>query len=217
MAAVSPYRLLAILLAASCFIAGAEAQVSSRSKGAPLQARIPDSVATTPSPAKPPGAAVSEFTLGIPDVIRISVWKNPELSQTVTIGPDGFISITLLGDVRVAGMTTDQLSRLLTDRFGSYIVNPQVTVSVVEIHSRQVYVMGQVAKPGGYPILGATSVLQILAEAGGLSTFANRKGIYVLRSENGHVARHPFNYANVIHGKGDQNLTLQPGDTVVVP
>ncbi len=209
-----------LIVSASITCCG-NAQVSgtARGPGASIGYQMPKADAALKSslPVEKATAEPSEFTLGVPDVIHINVWKNPELSETVTIRPDGFISLVLLGDVRVAGLTTSQLSGLLMDRFASFIVKPQVTVSVVEIHSRQVYVMGQVAKPGGFPLVGSTNVLQILAEAGGLSTFANRKGIYVLRSENGHVARHPFNYAQVIHGKSEQNLTLQPGDTVVVP
>ena len=159
----------------------------------------------------------SEFSLGVPDVIHINVWKNSDLSQTVSIGPDGFISLALLGDLQVAGLTTNQLSRLLTERFSSFIVNPLVTVSLVEVHSRQVYVMGQVAKPGEYPIASTTSALQMIAQCGGVTTFANRKAIYILRLDNGHVSRIPFNYRNVIRGKGQEDIILQPGDTLVVP
>jgi len=159
----------------------------------------------------------SQYPLGVPDVIHINVWKNSDLSQTVSIGPDGFISLALLGDLQVAGLTTNQLSRLLTERFSSFIVNPLVTVSVVEVHSRQVYVMGQVAKPGEYPIASTTSALQVIAQCGGVTTFANRKAIYILRQDNGHVSRIPFNYRNVIRGRGQEDIVLQPGDTVVVP
>jgi polysaccharide export outer membrane protein len=162
-------------------------------------------------------ALVSQYTVGVADVLHVNVWKNPDLSQSVTVGPDGFVSLALLGDVKVVGLTTSELGQMLTNRLTAFIVTPQVTVSVAEIRSRQVYVMGQVAKPGGYPLIGQMSVLQMLAQAGGLNTFANRKGIYVLRPANGHTQKLSFNYVKVIHGKGDQNIDLLPGDSVIVP
>ncbi len=159
----------------------------------------------------------SRYTLGVSDVIRVNVWKNNDLSQTVTVGPDGFVSLPLLGDVHVVGMTANQVALALRSKLNSYMVNPEVTVSVVDIRSRQVYVMGQVAKPGGYPLVAPVNVLQMIAQAGGLSTFANRKNIYVLRATNGHTQKLLFNYSKVIRGDSEQNYTLQPGDTVVVP
>jgi len=162
-------------------------------------------------------SGVSQYTLGVADVIRVNVWKNTDISQTVTIGPDGFVSLPLLGDVHVAGMTTNQLALALTSKLSSYMVSPQVTVSVVEIRSRQVYVMGQVGKPGGYPLIAPITVLQLIAQAGGLNTFANRKNIYVLRAANGHAQKLLFNYSKVIRGDSRQNINLQPGDTVIVP
>jgi polysaccharide export outer membrane protein len=159
----------------------------------------------------------SQFTLGAADVIHINVWKNADLSQTVTVGPDGFVSLPLLGDVHVAGMTTNQMAQLITLRLSSYVVSAQVTVSVIDVRSRQVYVMGQVGKPGGYPLVAPLTVLQVLAEAGGLNTFANRKGIFILRGSNGDTQRLKFNYTNAIHGDVKQNISLKPGDTVIVP
>ncbi len=161
--------------------------------------------------------ATSQFVLGKSDVIRVNVWKNLELSQTVTVGPDGFVSLPLLGDVQVAGLTADRLGKVLAVKLSSYILNPQVTVSVVEIRSRQVFILGQVSKPGGFPLVTPIRVLQLIAQAGGLTNYANRKGIVVLRPDNGGVARLPFNFNKVVHGDDKQNIELQPGDTVVVP
>jgi polysaccharide export outer membrane protein len=159
----------------------------------------------------------SQFILGAADVVRINVWKDVELSQTVTVGPDGFVSLPLLGDVQVAGMTADQLGKALAARLTTYIVNPRVTVSVVDIRSRQVYILGQVSKPGGFPLVAPTNVLQLIASAGGLTNYANRKGIVVLRQSKEGTKKIRFNYNNVTHGDGTQNISLQPGDTVVVP
>jgi polysaccharide export outer membrane protein len=172
------------------------------------------------APGLAPPEATSQFLLGPADVLRINVWKSLELSQTVTVGPDGFVSLPLLGDVHVAGMTANQLGQILTKQLGSYIVSPQVTVSVIEIRSRQVYVLGQVNKPGGYPLIGPVTVLQLIAEAGGLNTYANRKAIVILRPPKDNkdgMEKINFNYNSVIHGNSKQNIQLQPGDTVVVP
>ncbi|WP_446744398.1 polysaccharide biosynthesis/export family protein [Silvibacterium acidisoli] len=184
---------------------------------APVEAR-PGGSADLQSgkPAKAPGE-VSQYLIGPADVIHISVWKNNDLSQTVTVGPDGFVSLPLLGDVHVAGMTANQLSEMLGERLASYVVKAQVTVSVVEIRSRQVYVMGQVGKPGGYPLIAPITVLQVIAQAGGLSVFAHRKGILVLRESAGTTQRLKFDYVAALNGDVKQNIVLQPGDTVVVP
>lgn len=177
----------------------------------------PDSTRAASNTVPGASAIASQFVLGTADVIKISVWKNADLSQTVTIGPDGFVSVPLLGDVHVAGMTANQLAQDLKSRLSSYILNAQVTVSVVDIRSRQVYVTGQVGKPGGYPLIVPVSVLQLIAQAGGLNTFANRKDIVILRGSGGHVERLKFNYNSAVRGDPKQNITLQAGDTVIVP
>jgi polysaccharide export outer membrane protein len=160
---------------------------------------------------------LSQYAIGPADVLHINVWKNAELSQTLTVDPDGFISVPLLGDIHVAGLTTNQLATQLASSYKSYVVSPQVTVSVTDIRSRQVYVMGQVGKAGGYPLIAPISVLQLIAQAGGLNTYAKRKDIYVLRAQNGQTQKLPFNYEKVTHGDTKQNIMLQPGDTVIVP
>jgi polysaccharide export outer membrane protein len=159
----------------------------------------------------------SQYTIGVADVLRINVWKNADLSQTVIVDPDGFVSLPLLGNVNVAGLSTNQLGTLLTGKYASYVVTPQVTVSVVDIRSREVFVMGQVGKAGSYPLLAPITVLQLLAQAGGLTPYAKRKSIYVLRASMGHSEKIPFNYVKVLHGDSKANIQLQPGDTVIVP
>jgi polysaccharide export outer membrane protein len=114
-------------------------------------------------------------------------------------------------------MTANQLAQDLSSRLSFYVVSAQVTVSVVDIRSRQVYVTGQVGKPGGYPLIAPTTVLQLIAQAGGLNTFANRKGILILRGTKGDIQRLKFNYINAVRGDVKQNIDLQPGDTVIVP
>lgn len=190
---------------------GAQALISTGTKTAPAE-DVSHASATTSI-----GAATSRYTLGAADNIRVNVWKNNDLSQTATIGPDGFISLPLLGDVHAAGLTADQLAKELTSRLTSYMVNAQVTVSVVEIRSRQVFITGQVGKPGAYPLIVPITVLQLIAQAGGLNTFASRKGIFILRGTTGNVQRLKFNYTSAIHGDVKQNINLQPGDTVIIP
>lgn len=160
--------------------------------------------------------ATSQYLLGVSDVIRVNVWKSPDLSQTVTVGPDGFVSLPLLGDIHAAGMTSNQLAKDLGTRLGSYVVSAQVTVSVVDFRSRQVFVTGQVGKPGAYSLIAPISVLQLIAQAGGLNAFANRKAIFVLRAGNG-MEKLKFNYTSAIKGDTKQNINLLPGDTVIVP
>jgi polysaccharide export outer membrane protein len=188
------------------------------------QALISAGTKTTPAEEASHTAAVagivtasSRYALGAADVIRVNVWKNNDLSQTVTIGPDGFISLPLLGDVHAAGLTADQLAKDLISKLTSYVVNAQVTVSVVEIRSRQVFITGQIGKPGAYPLIVPITVLQLIAQAGGLNTFASRKGIFILRGTTGNVQRLKFNYTGAIHGDVRQNINLQPGDTVIIP
>jgi polysaccharide export outer membrane protein len=205
--------LIAVFLSATGIYAQSVATAESNSAG-PLNSGHADTATTADLQAE---SLTSQFTLGPADVIRVNVWKNTDLSQTVTVGPDGFVSLPLLGDVHVAGMTANQLAHSLSSRLVSYVVSAQVTVSVVEIRSRQVFVTGQVGKPGGYSLVAPITVLQLIAQAGGLNTFANRKGIIVLRESNGSTQRLKFNYVAAIRGDNKQNIALQPGDTVIVP
>lgn len=161
---------------------------------------------------------ISEYRIGEQDVLTITVWREAELSGTVMVRPDGKITLPLLNDVHAAGLTPDELKSSLTEKLGPFVNSPQVTVAVREINSRKVFIIGQVGHEGSYRINSTTTVLQIIAEAGGLRDFANRKGIYVLRSQNGAQQRLSFNYDQVIRGKdAKDNILLRPGDTIVVP
>jgi polysaccharide export outer membrane protein len=213
----SPIRLFTVLIVISFSTVNNYAQSVSVAESNGVQPSNTAHGGGAPSGDLQTDRATSQFTLGPADVIRVNVWKNTDLSQTVTVGPDGFVSLPLLGDVHVAGMTANELAHSLSSQLTSYVVSAQVTVSVVEIRSRQVYVTGQVGRPGGYPLVAPITVLQLIAQAGGLNTFANRKAIIVLRGSSGSTQRLHFNYVAAIHGDDKQNITLQPGDTVVVP
>ena len=150
--------------------------------------------------------------------MNINVWKEAEISRTVPVRPDGKISLPLLNDVQAEGLTPQELAASIRDGLKKYISGPEVTVIVTAANSQRYYVLGEVTKPGAYPLTRGMTVLQALASAGTFTQFANEKGIYVLRKEGDKQVRHPFNYKSVIKGQNqEQNLELKPGDTIVVP
>jgi len=176
----------------------------------------PSSTTNTPAPKTKPDAGT--YVIGAQDVLNINVWKEPEISTQVVVRPDGKITVPMVNDVYVIGLTTEELQELLTEKLKPFVNVPQVTVSPREINSRKVYLIGQVGREGPVRINGSMTVLQLIAEAGGLRDFAKRKKIYVMRTQNGKQLPFPFNYDEVIQGKNmKQDIELQPGDTVVVP
>jgi len=194
--------------------AGTKAQANQ--KEPPVQGKNTDSKG--PQTASGQVATPSDFVIGESDVLNINVWKEPEISQSVVVRPDGKISLPLIGEVLVRGLTPVQTQTLLTNKLQSILTNPQVTVTVTEIRSRVAFITGEVGKPGAYPLLVPTTILQLITNAGGLGQFANKKGIFLLRTVDGKQQRFPFNYSHVIKGeKPEQNILLHPGDTVVVP
>jgi polysaccharide export outer membrane protein len=170
--------------------------------------------------ASNPAAVVidADYKIGPQDVVRIDVWKEPEISRTIPVRPDGKVSLPLLNDVQAAGLTAIQLSNAIHDGLTKYLNNPQVTVTVMEINSRRVYITGEVNRPGALPLLPNMTVLQALSSGGGFTQFAKLKNIYVLRTEDGKQIKLPFNYREVVKGKNqEQNILLLPGDVIVVP
>lgn len=162
--------------------------------------------------------ASPEYRVGESDTLQISVWKEPDLSKTVNVRPDGMISLPLIGEMKVLGMTSGEIQDAVASKLKAYLLNPRVTVEITEIKSRRVFITGEVVRPGLYPLAGPTTVLQLIAQAGGFTPFAKRKNIVILRPEDGAQHKYPFNYSNVVHGRApEQNIPLMPGDTVVVP
>jgi polysaccharide biosynthesis/export protein len=161
----------------------------------------------------------SAFVIGNDDVLSIIVWKDDALTKTVPVRSDGKISLPLIGDIQAAGRTPVQLEQDITDRLKAYITDPQVTVIVQQINSRKFNILGEVVKPGSYPLISKTTIVDAIATAGGLRDFAKRKGIYVLRRDpGGYEFKYFFNYQDFIKGKNTaQNISLKPNDTVVVP
>jgi polysaccharide export outer membrane protein len=171
--------------------------------------------ATTAPPAE--AASDSDYVIGADDTLRISVWKEPDLSETLPVRPDGKISMPLLNDIPAAGLSPLQLKDSITEKLKKFIADPRVTVVVTAMNSRRVFVSGEVVHSGPMTLLPHMTVLQVLSQAG-FTQFANPKAIYLLRSENGRQQKIPFNYKEVIKGNHpEQNIELKPGDTVVVP
>jgi polysaccharide export outer membrane protein len=176
-----------------------------------------------PDPTSKPAAVAppvvdADYKIGPQDVVRIDVWKEPDISRTIPVRPDGKVSLPLLNDVQAAGLTAMQLAGSLRESLSKYLTSPQVTVTVTEINSRRVYITGEVTRAGAIPLLPNMTVLQALSSAGGFTQFAKLKNIYVLRTENGKQVKHPFNYKEVVKGNlAEQNILLQPGDVIVVP
>ncbi len=161
----------------------------------------------------------SSYVIGADDMLAINVWKEPEVSRSVPVRPDGKISLPLVGELMASGQTPLQLEQEITKRLQNYISEPEVTVIVTDSKSQKINIMGMVAKPGAYYLTGATTVLDAIAMAGGFKDFAKQKSIYVLRQNpDGTEQRIPFNYKEVIKGKkSEQNIRLLPRDTLVVP
>ncbi len=167
---------------------------------------------------KLPDIKPSEYKVGEADVLQINVWKESEVSQKVVVRTDGNISMPLINEVKVSGLTPLQIQDLVAEKLKAFLTNPQVTVTVIEIHSKRAFITGEVPRPGAYSLNTETTVLQLIAQAGGLTPFAKRGEIVVLRFDNGKQQRLKFKYKDVVSGKNtQQNITLQPGDTVVVP
>lgn len=188
---------------------------------------VAQSETSNPSPAPPnasqaaPGVAAGPaYKIGPGDVLDIDVWQNSELSfKGLPVRPDGKISIPLLNDVQAAGLTAMQLSQDISHGLRKYVKgDPVVTVIVTQVNSQRYYVLGEVAHPGAFPLLPGLTALQAISTAGGFTEFANQKKIYILRESNGQAEKLPFNYKNVVQGKDlQENVTLKPGDTIVIP
>jgi polysaccharide export outer membrane protein len=173
--------------------------------------------ASDPAPgsnAEPPA-----YRIGPGDVLQIDVWKEPDASNpSVTVRPDGRISLAIIGEVQVAGRTPAELKATLSEKFGELIRGARVTVTVRDVNSQKIYLIGEVRREGLIRLAGPTTVLQALAEAGGITDYAKRKRIYILRIVNGRQVNLPFDYDAVVRGqKVDQNVMLVAGDTIVVP
>jgi polysaccharide export outer membrane protein len=163
-----------------------------------------------------PAVSPTAYKIGVGDVLHISVWEVPQLTETAVVRPDGKVSMPLVSELDVAGLTPETVEATLTERLIKFVHKPRVTVTVQEIHSRMVYITGEVQRPGAYPLLESMNVLQLVARSGGLTDFAKKKQMYVLRAANSSQVK--VNYDKALKGQAPQQIVeLAPGDTVVVP
>jgi polysaccharide biosynthesis/export protein len=210
----------AVILFASCVnLLAAQDKKSDRQQGTAVAAARSDASATDPAkPIGTPATTDPSYIIGPEDVLDINVWKEPDMTRTVPVRPDGKISLPLINDVQAAGSTPQQLAAMVTDKLRKYVQEPQVTVIVTAINSQRVFVVGEVLRAGAFPLIPGMTVLQALSSAGGFTTFADVKRIHVMRMVNGKQENLPFNYRDVLKGDNpSQNIKLQPGDTVIVP
>ena len=157
------------------------------------------------------------YVIGPEDVLSIVVWREKEMSADVVVRPDGKISLPLLNDLQASGYTPEQLAEIVEKAAAKYVTDSDATVIVKAINSRKVFVLGEVAKPGTIPLTSEMNVLQLIATVGGFLEYANRNNVTILRMEGGRERRFKFNYNEVVEGKNlQQNIMLQPGDTVLI-
>lgn len=214
-------------LSCSLFTAAVSQELASVSNPAPTRLLV-GAPAGVPSPAPCASSVdasvaasvnVAEYIVGEGDLLKVTVWKEPDLSlSTVTVRPDGMISVPLVGVVKVGGESPSQIQDELTEKLSRFLSHPKVTVTVTEIKSKSVYVTGEVSKPGVYTLVAPIGVLQAIVMAGGPTPFAHRKSIFVLRNVDGKEQKIPVNYVKLLRGdESVQNINLVPGDTIVVP
>jgi polysaccharide export outer membrane protein len=210
-------RTAALAVVTATLVAGAVGCVlSPRSPG---MAKSATSTAPQQAPKLANGVP-TEYAIGIGDVLEILVWRNEALSRTVIVRPDGKISLPLLNDIQAAGLTPMQLKEQIAIELKKFKELPEVSVIVTETRSQVVYLMGQVAKPGPYPVGPNATVLQVIAQAGGFSPFADRDNILVIRRDaaNAKEQRIRVSYKSILAGRTSTgDIALRAGDTIIVP
>ena len=212
---------LGVLLASACVthvVAGQEPSARPAAKSGPQAAATASPAAGAPvSTSDPRDVTAVPFQIGPEDILDISVWKNPELSRTVPVRPDGKVSLPLVNDIQAAGLTPATLREQVTERLAEFIPTPEVSVMVREVHSRKVAVVGAVKTPGRFELKSPMTVLEVIALAQGFTDFASRDRIVVLRQNGTTTVRVPFNYRKIADGIDQDNFFVKPGDVVVVP
>jgi polysaccharide export outer membrane protein len=203
-----------------CLLGSAASRIAAqRSSGKTPVPTMSDADASTQGKKSPTGAGANQvYLIGPEDVLDVTVWKEPDVSRVVPVRPDGRISLPLINDVQAAGLSPEQLAASVAEKLRKFVNDPNVTVIVTAINSQRVFVVGEVLRAGAFPLLPGMTVLQALGAAGGFTTFADVKKIHVMRTHDGKRSEIPFNYRDVLKGDNpEQNITLEPGDTIVVP
>jgi polysaccharide export outer membrane protein len=168
-------------------------------------------------PAVATGTAADTYVIGASDVLTVTVWKEPTLSGTLLVRPDGMISLSLIGDIQATGLTPLQLADQIASKLKKFIQDPNVSVVVSQIHSKVIYLLGEVEKKGPIEMTPGMTLLEAIGSAGGLTDYANSKKIYILRNDAGTHQKIPVHYKEALKGDTTLNLVLKPGDTIVVP
>lgn len=211
---------LVVFLAMSLALPAAGVAQQSQSPADATQAPAPAAQTSTDAAQKVAQADKSDtahYVIGAEDTLQITVWKEPTLSGTVPVRPDGRISMVLLGDLPAAGMTPMHLAADIAQRLKKYIQDPSVSVVVLAVNSQRVFIIGEVGHVGAVSMTAGMTPLQAIAAAGGLSPFAHSKSIYILRGTGATQKKIPFNYKKALKGDDKQDVSLEPGDTIVVP
>ena len=191
------------------------------SAGKPAQQAPPASTAPAAAAVAPQalaaGAAADTYVIGASDVISVSVWKEPTLSGSLLVRPDGMISLPLLGDVQASGLTPLQLADQIAAKLKKFIQDPNVSVVISAIHSKVVYLLGEVGRKGPIEMTPGMTLLEAIGSAGGITEDANAKKIYILRNEAGKHEKIPVHYKEALKGDSTLDILLKPDDTIVVP
>jgi len=210
------FTLLVLVLAATAVSAAQQPKTQSPENGKEkADPSKPIRVTDQPFKIEP----TDQYVIGPDDVLAINVWREPEISRTLPVRPDGSISLPLVGEIKASGQTPRELQAKITEELRAYLSNPQVTVIVQDVRSQRFNIVGEVVRPGSYTLARPMTVLDAIATAGGFAQWAKTSKIYVLRrNKDGSRLIVPFNYKDVIKGKKFyQDLELEPGDTIVVP
>ena len=186
-------------------------------EGVVANAGAADNAVKAPPPAQAISQASSDYRMGPEDQIRVSVWENAQLTLDLVVRPDGKISMPLIQDVVAEGRTAAELATTIHDRLLTFIKEPQVSVIVLQVNAPKYFVIGNVTRPGTYPLRSETSVLQALSLAGGFTQFASPRSIKLIRNAAGKQEVRKVNYNDMIDEGGEGNYILKSGDTIVVP
>jgi polysaccharide export outer membrane protein len=208
-----------LLVVSACVLLSSSLWAQAGSESTPPPANAAPPANQTGDASATSKAHDDSFVIGNDDVLAINVWKEPDVSRSVPVRPDGKISLPLVGEVQAAGRTPFKLEQDIASRLKNFIAEPEVTVIVQQINSQKFNILGMVNKPGSYLLLNSATVLDAIALAGGFRDFAKQKAIYILRQNaDGSQKRIPFNYKEVVKGTNPaQNIKLEPRDTIVVP
>lgn len=209
-------RLLLTLATASALPLGAQQMGTRPAIAAPVPPATPVPEATAPSQSAG-GMVDPNYVIGAGDSLEVNVFNEPKFSGNLPVRPDGMISVALIGDIQANGLTPMQLSQEITSRLKTLITDPRVTVTVLGINSKRIYLVGEVMHVGPLQMTPGMTPLQAIATAGGLSPYANGKKIYILRTVNGKQLKIPFNYRKAVKDGDEQGVTLMSGDTIVIP